>query len=246
MTDPKKPFDPRQSLKDFFAEFSDGQSSLDDLGKDSVFFPDDIFYGPSGLRRNKMPEGTDALLMLEILLTMKLLSREQGMQNLQTTEERQRWIEDNFGQLEIIPSGKDYVVALPEGYHMDFDSMSGSADIVSMLDNLMGVSSTRMKCIPNRIEVKADSRDDGIGRLYNQVRHDGYVNVYAQKPGQDSSVLVSGKPYFVIKRSDPLHNHASVDLIDFITCEIDPVRSKVLKGSLEGSHSHLIDPKFVL
>ncbi len=196
--------------------------------------------------RDDMPGNpVEILMLLEALAMMD----ERGLGASaapKTTEERRRWLEENFARVDVVPSGKDYVVAMPEGYQMEFGALSDREMQKMFIDEMLGIPGKRIKCSPNRIEATADSYDDGIGKLYNLVAGSGRANIYLPKEGQDQSVIVPGQEYLVIKHHDPLHDHASKDLIDFRIDEVDPYSGRVLKGSLDDAHSHLINPKLAL
>lgn len=231
---------------DYFSNPSGKMSPRDH--RDFIFHKDD---NPWGSPRDKLASVSlrdldAALQTLELLMLAERLREASSVQRPQTAEERQQWLEEHIGRLEVVQAGKDYIAALPDSYEMDYSVMSKREQSMALLESLAGVETTPMRCMPKRVEVSSDSREDSIGKLYSRVAQGLDIRTYNPKAGQDSSILVNGKEYVVIRREHPLHDHSSTDLIDFVFCDVDPLGGRVQKGSLEGKHSHLIDPRFTL
>ena len=158
-------------------------------------------------------------------------------QNNKGHEARVAWLNKHFEGLEIVPSGSQYVAALPNTYKFDIQP-------IDFLELLIGA---RMKIVVDRMEMKSDSLQESVGKLHNAVLSHAMtlqgLTIYIPKEGQSSEVIVPGKEYLCIKQDDPLHDHNSTDLIDFASVNVTRTLQRVSRMPYNLRHSHLMDPK---
>ncbi len=164
---------------------------------------------------------------------------------------RAQWLDANFGGLEMIQNGSKYVCVLPEIYYLQPDMAS---HMETMLIHFMGASNNkrgrtgfqRDRFIPVRLEMTADSLRESIGNLHKTViKLSLYDELrrYKPKDGQDRSMLISHRSYAMVRQSDPLHDHSSIDLIDFSAPLVTPRLQRVRMYDFDNYHSHLLNPK---
>lgn len=163
---------------------------------------------------------------------------------------RAAWLDAHFGGLETIQNGSKYVSALPCMYFLQPDMKS---HIGLILTHLMGPSDNntydnvrRARFIPLRLEMTSDSLKESVGKLHKTViKLSLYDELRRHQPkdGQDPEMLVSGQSYAMVHRGDPLHDHSSLDLIDFSAPVVTPWVQRVRMREFEGFHSHLLNPK---